>query len=598
MSGTSIPVEKLKEEWDVADRDKSGTLDLKEIVKLLDHMNLRLKEKEVKKKFKEVDLDGNGSLNFKEFSEFLEQLNIRGDIAAIFAKHSTKDVITAEKFAEFLKDVQREPAEDCTLDKAKEIIKKFTSGEEFLDESGFSRYLSSTYENGPFAKHAKSVYQDMTQPFAHYYIASSHNTYLLADQLKGESSVEAYKNALERGCRCVELDCWDGPNNVPIIYHGHTLTSKILFEDVLVAVRDFGFKVSQYPIILSLEVHCSVEGQKAMAELVKKVLGTAGLLPDQPGVANLLPAPGALLNKVLLKGKMVPFKDEDFEKEQEQGSKSKKAAAPAVEHIAKELSDLVHLKATGFKSFEIVKESFKPWDMSSFSEEKVEFFGKKNAGDFIEYNTRNLSRIFPKGTRFDSSNYDPVPAWNHGAQIVALNYQTASEPMFINDGKFIDNGRAGYVLKPQYFRSFDPKFNPAEKFNTEMELIVEVISGWNLPKSMSAKSRKGEIIDPYVKVKVVGIKADCGKGKTSVIRNNGYNPNWNKELRFSVRKPELAILLFVVADSDYLSPDDLIGQYALPLTCLREGYRSIPLKGKKGESIEPASLLVRFRLLK
>lgn len=33
--------------------------------------------------------------------------------------------------------------------------------------------------------------------------------------------------ALSRGCRCVEVDCWDGANGEPIVYHGHTFTSKI-----------------------------------------------------------------------------------------------------------------------------------------------------------------------------------------------------------------------------------------------------------------------------------------------------------------------------------------------------------------------------------
>ena len=33
------------------------------------------------------------------------------------------------------------------------------------------------------------------------------------------------------------VDCWDGPEGYPHIYHGHTLTSKIRFLDVLFTIK-------------------------------------------------------------------------------------------------------------------------------------------------------------------------------------------------------------------------------------------------------------------------------------------------------------------------------------------------------------------------
>jgi hypothetical protein len=66
-----------------------------------------------------------------------------------------------------------------------------------------------------------------------------------------------------------------------------------------------------------------------------------------------------------------------------------------------------------------------------------------------------LSRIFPKGLRMASSNYTPQPLWNRGCQLVALNLQTPGKPTYLNEGKFLDNGSCGWVLKPAILRDGD-----------------------------------------------------------------------------------------------------------------------------------------------
>lgn len=39
---------------------------------------------------------------------------------------------------------------------------------------------------------------------------------------------------------------------------------------------------------------------------------------------------------------------------------------------------------------------------------------------YIHHNMDKLSRIYPAGSRTDSSNYNPVPMWNVGCQIGTL----------------------------------------------------------------------------------------------------------------------------------------------------------------------------------
>lgn len=83
-----------------------------------------------------------------------------------------------------------------------------------------------------------------------------------------------------------------------------------------------------------------------------------------------------------------------------------------------ELSSLVNLiQAVHFHSFDDSKHSGKCYQMSSFSESKAERFKDILPTHFIEYNSRQISRIYPGGARAWSSNFDPVDFWNVGCQI-------------------------------------------------------------------------------------------------------------------------------------------------------------------------------------
>lgn len=50
--------------------------------------------------------------------------------------------------------------------------------------------------------------------------------------------------AAQLSCRCLQIDCWDGPDMEPVVYHGYTLTTKIHFRDVANTVEQHAFQVT------------------------------------------------------------------------------------------------------------------------------------------------------------------------------------------------------------------------------------------------------------------------------------------------------------------------------------------------------------------
>ncbi|KAK3746249.1 hypothetical protein QZH41_005281 [Actinostola sp. cb2023] len=263
--------------------------------------------------------------------------------------------------------------------------------------------------------------------------------------------------------------------------------------------------------------------------------------------------------------------------------------------VAKELSKLInYISNSKFISFEESAKNGKFWQSSSFVEGDMESYADKNAAAFINFNRRQLSRIYPGGMRIDSSNYNPIKAWNVGSQIVALNHQTNDEPMALYYGKFRQNGKAGYVLKPAFLRDPSIKFNPNSITKPTIGskvLKMTIISGQQLPEEPDSWAFAKDVPDPYVLVQVYGVPADEFIFTTSTHYDNSFNPTWNESFETKILVPELAMIKFSVYDKD-IGFDDFIGQSTLPFESLQQGYRHVPLLDKEGVAIPCASIFI------
>ncbi|KAI5285560.1 hypothetical protein KEM54_000470, partial [Ascosphaera aggregata] len=91
------------------------------------------------------------------------------------------------------------------------VQKEAASRPSDLNIRGFREFLKYMETSASATSSPKQ--QDMSLPLPNYYCNSSHNTYLTGNQLYSECSSDIYRTVLERGCRCLEIDVWDGEDS-------------------------------------------------------------------------------------------------------------------------------------------------------------------------------------------------------------------------------------------------------------------------------------------------------------------------------------------------------------------------------------------------
>ncbi|XP_057512628.1 phosphoinositide phospholipase C 2-like [Actinidia eriantha] len=563
-----------------------------------------------------------------------------GEIRALFDSYSENGIMTVDQLHRLLLEVQgdnkatQEDAE-AIMDSVKHLSIFHRKG---LNLEAFFRYLLGD-DNPPLSPSPK-IYQDMTAPLSHYFIYTGHNSYLTGNQLSSDCSDVPIIEALQRGVRVIELDMWPNPTKDGVdILHGRTLTTPVELIKCLRSIREYAFVASDYPVVITLEDHLTPELQAKVAEMVTQTFGDILFCPESEHLVEF-PSPESLKRRIIIStkppkeylesksitkddngsnkvndsteegawGKEVPdMKDrlESFDKNDMEDSEhqdEKYFDDKLQQNAAPEYKRLITIHAGKAKG------AIKEWlrvdpnkvRRVSLSEQRLEKTVVTNGTDIVRFTQENILRVYPKGTRFDSSNYNPLIGWTHGAQMVAFNMQGYGRSLWLMQGMFKGNGGCGYVKKPDilmkvgpHHEVFDPKRNLPVKKTLKVKIYMG--EGWYLdfPRTHF------DLYSPpdfYARVGIAGVPADSAMKKTRIIEDN-WIPAWDEAFEFPLTVPELALLHIEVHEYDISEQDDFGGQTCLPVSELRTGIRSVPLYNQKGEKYKSVKLLMRFEFV-
>lgn len=552
--------------------------------------------------FNTADANSNGLLNFTEFQKFVKLLKERKELSRIWLNITNGEaMLTLEGFGRFVRQAQHEEINSETVFKE---FNKFKQDNCLMSLDGFQKYLSSQ-------PYLRDVDMDYSMPINKYFISSSHNTYLQGKQLGESPTVETYIHALQQGCRCIEIDIWDGEDG-PVVCHGK-LTGSLPLQNVIRVVRKYAFMTSPYPLILSLEIHCKPVNQLVTERILRDLLGDQIYHGSENG---RLVSPSKLKHKFLIKVKKSstvratpddePTSSTSASSSYDSEIDSQKTTGRRLSiskkiHVIESLVAASAIHGVKFRNFSL-PESKVPNHCFSLSEKKLDNLGKDEAQRLAidKHNRRFLMRVYPHALRYRSSNFNPIRFWEAGVQMVATNWQTYDLGQQLNKAMFqlpLEESslwHSGYVLKPSYLARDVNKTNEIEDLYASLKsktmiLSIEVLSAQLLPKPKTLKQKQSSY-NFSVKLEVHsnmpvetfevfnGVTTSESSGSTQCCKENGFTPTWEALFKVTLADTFFNFLLFTVKAGD----TDL-ASCCLKVDYLRKGYRHVPLYSGSGE---------------
>ncbi|ONH99908.1 hypothetical protein PRUPE_6G056900 [Prunus persica] len=477
----------------------------------------------------------------------------------------------------------------------------------------------------------------MTAPLSHYYIYTGHNSYLTGNQLSSDCSDVPIIEALKRGVRVVELDIWPNSekDNVHVL-HGRTLTTPVELIKCLKSIKEHAFSESPYPVIITLEDHLTPDLQAKVAQMLIETFEDMLFYPESEFLKEF-PSPEQLKYRIIIStkppreylkaqngngrgddlhmseeedlwGKEPSELNTDEREEDDDTSDSDSSEDNNGGNIgglsspgAREYKHLIAIHAGkpkgGLK--EVLKIELNKVRRLSLSEQALEKAAESYGTDIVRFTQKNILRVYPKGTRFNSSNYKPLIGWMHGAQMVAFNMQGYGRSLWLMQGMFRANGGCGYVKKPDFvMKNLDNQvFYPKANLPVKKTLKVKVYmgDGWHL----DFKHTHFDLYSPpdfYTRVGIAGVPADEIMKQTKK-KEDIWTPSWEEEFTFQLKVPELALLRVEVHEHDLSEKDDFGGQTCFPISELKQGIRAVPLFDRKGNKYNTIRLLMRFHFI-